>query len=236
MENSAIQKNLEIVKDAIFNAEQKSLRKSGSVKLCAVSKFHPQEAVIEALCANQFLFGENRVQEAYSKFTLLPEQYKKSAELHIIGNLQLNKIKKAVEIAQCIQSVDREEVLVEIEKHCAKIDKVISVFLELHTGEESKSGYKTEESIFSSLENCANGKYPHIKPIGFMTMAPFTNDEVAIRKSFSTTRELLEKSKKHFPNLSLTELSMGMSADYTIAIEEGSTLVRIGTAIFGNRE
>ena len=133
-----IKTNLEIIKKKINDAEIKSGRAPGSVKLMAVSKFHPAEAVIEAINTGQFLFGENRVQEAYSKFPSIIQE-NPATELHMIGQLQTNKVRHAVEIASCIESVDRIELISEIEKQCAKIDKKIKILFEYHTGEESKS-------------------------------------------------------------------------------------------------
>ena len=155
--------------------------------------------------------------------------------LHIIGSLQSNKVKKALEYASCIQSVDRESLLVEIEKQCAKLDRTVEIYFELHTGEESKSGYGDVDSLMKSVENFASGLYPHIVPSGLMTMAPFVDDEGTIRKSFETLRLCREKINSQYPNLPVRELSMGMSGDFKIAIEEGSTMVRVGTAIFGHR-
>ncbi len=231
-----IAENFESVRNQIKEAEKKSGRNEGCVKLCAVSKFHPAEDVLAALKTGQTLFGENRVQEAFAKFTQINSISEIKPELHIIGSLQTNKVKKAIEIASCIQSVDREELLVEIEKQCAKIEKKIEVFFEIHTGEDSKSGYKEKSVLLKSIENCANGIYPHIVPKGLMTMAPFTQDEKLIRASFSELRNLKDELNKNFPSLEINELSMGMSGDYKIAIEEGSTLVRIGTALFGERD
>lgn len=233
--NISIKENLQSIKNRITDAEKKSGRAQGSVKLMAVSKFHPAEAVVEAYEAGQLLFGENRVQEASEKFPPLIEQHPELS-VHMIGQLQSNKVKKAVTYASCIQSVDRLELLQEIEKQCAKLDRKINILFEYHTGEESKSGYTTEAELCASIEECAKGSFPHIIPCGFMTMAPFTDDEKLIRKSFITLRELSEKLKPQFPELPLTELSMGMSGDFEIAIEEGSTLVRVGTAIFGERD
>ena len=230
-----IKDNLEKIRNKISEAEKKSGRKTGSVKLMAVSKFHPKEAVEEAMAGGQLLFGENRVQEAYAKFPPLIESHPE-LQVHMIGQLQSNKVKKAVEFASCIQSVDRLELLKEIEKQCAKINRSINILFEFHTGEESKSGYTSEAELIASIDACARGEFPHIIPQGFMTMAPFTDDEKLIRKSFSTLRELSEKLRKAYPSLSLNELSMGMSGDFEIAIEEGSTLVRVGTAIFGERD
>lgn len=239
MGDSTIAERLQEIKDQIKNAEIASGRKEGCVRLCAVSKFHPLESVVEAMHANQFLFGENRVQEAFEKFTEIRERFspeENKAELHIIGSLQSNKVKKAVSIASCIQSVDREELLAEIEKQCAKLEKDIEIYFELHTGEDSKAGYESLDALLKSAELCAKGNFPHIKPRGLMTMAPFVDDEARIRKSFSVLREAKEKINSEFPSLEITELSMGMSGDFKIAIEEGSTMVRIGTAIFGERE
>lgn len=237
MTDEEIISNINKVRTQIAEAEKKSNRKEGSVKLCAVSKFHPVEAVIASLKANQFLFGENRVQEAYSKFTEIAKTDEgKNAELHIIGSLQTNKVKKAVEISSCIESVDRTELLDEIEKQCTKLNKTIEVFFEMHTGEESKAGYVDFASLQKDVALCAEGKYPHIVPKGLMTMAPFTEDRELIRKSFVTLRECREKLNAEFPSLPITELSMGMSNDYEIAIQEGSTIVRVGTAIFGVRQ
>ena len=227
-----IAENFESVRNQIKEAEKKSGRNEGCVKLCAVSKFHPAEDVLAALKTGQILFGENRVQEAFAKFTQINSVSKIKPELHIIGSLQTNKVKKAVEIASCIQSVDREELLAKIEKQCAKFEKKIEVFFEIHTGEDSKSGYKEKSVLLKSVENCANGIYPHIVPKGLMTMAPFTQDEKLIRASFSELRNLKDELNKRFPSLEINELSMVMSGDYKIAIEEGSTLVRIGTALF----
>ncbi|MDO5772786.1 MAG: YggS family pyridoxal phosphate-dependent enzyme [Spirochaetales bacterium] len=231
-----IAENFESVRNQIKEAEKKSGRNEGCVKLCAVSKFHPVEDVLAALKTGQMLFGENRVQEAFAKFNQINSVSEIKPVLHIIGSLQTNKVKKAVEIASCIQSVDREELLAEIEKQCAKFEKKIEVFFEIHTGEDSKSGYKEKAALLKSVENCANGIYPHIVPKGLMTMAPFTQDEKLIRASFSELRNLKDELNKNFPSLEINELSMGMSGDYKIAIEEGSTLIRIGTALFGERD
>ena len=233
MTESQIAENFHRIREEIKAAELKSGRKEGSVRLCAVSKFHPVDAVKSALKANQFLFGENRVQEAYGKFNELNDS---RAELHIIGQLQSNKVKKAVEIASCIQSVDRESLIEEIEKQAAKLEKNICIFFEYHTAEDSKSGYGDEDSLFVSLENFSMGLYPHIMPVGLMTMAPFSQDEKLVRQSFVKLRNLKETVNQKFSNLPITELSMGMSGDFSLAIEEGSTMVRVGTALFGERD
>ena len=230
----SVKENLSIIQNKIKEAEIRCGRKEGSVKLMAVSKFHPTSDIIEAIKEGQLLFGENRVQEATEKFPTIFEQYN-NVNLHMIGQLQSNKVKNAVKIASCIQSVDRYDLIKEIEKQCAKLNKTIDIFFEVHTGEESKSGFTSEEELTRCLNDLKDGVFPHVNPKGFMTMAPFTDDKNLVRKSFSTLRELANKYKTEYPMFSMDELSMGMSGDFEIAIEEGSTLVRVGTAIFGER-
>lgn len=232
---NSIENNLKEILQKIEDAEQKYNRTKGTVKLLAVSKFHPVDAVEKAISAGHLLFGENRVQEAVAKFTDI-NSFNKDVELHIIGQLQTNKVKKAVSVASCIESVDRIELLKEIQKQCEKINKKIKILFEVNTAEDSKSGFKNYEDLYEAVKYCAEGNTPFVEPIGFMTMAPLTDDEALIRKSFSSLRKLSEKLQTEFPMFNFSELSMGMSNDYEIAIEEGSTEVRIGTAIFGERE
>ena len=231
----SIENNLKEILQKIESAEQKYNRTKGTVKLLAVSKFHPVDAVEKAISAGHLLFGENRVQEAVAKFTDI-NSFNKDVELHIIGQLQTNKVKKAVTVASCIESVDRIDLLKEIQKQCEKINKKIKILFEVNTAEDSKSGFKNYEDLYEAVKYCADGNTPFVEPIGFMTMAPLTDDEALIRKSFSSLRKLSEKLQTEFPMFNFSELSMGMSNDYEIAIEEGSTEVRIGTAIFGERE
>lgn len=229
-----IEKNLQNVLLKIREAEKNAGRKENSVRLVAVSKFHPAQCVVKAIEAGQHLFGENRVQEAAAKFDELSAK-NLDFEFHIIGSLQRNKVKQAVRVASCIESVDRIELIEEIEKQCAKINKKIEILFEVHTGEDSKAGFTSFDELHLALERCAKGEFLHIEPKGFMTMAPFTDDESLIRKSFITLRTLRDSLQNEFNELDLRELSMGMSGDYKIAIQEGATIVRIGTAIFGSR-
>lgn len=230
-----IQENIHSVLEKIKDAEKKSGRTEDSVKLLAVSKFHPASAVLDALSCGQKLFGENRVQEADGKFREVREAYPE-AELHIIGRLQMNKVKKAVGIADCIESVDRIGLIQEIEKHCASSGRTLRILLEVHTAEDSKSGFADFSALEQAAEYISAGNAPHLTLSGLMTMAPFTTDERLIRKSFSTVREYAEKIRSAYPVFRLPVLSMGMSGDYEIAIDEGSTEVRVGTAIFGERD
>ena len=229
----SISDNIKNIKNIIADEEKKAGRVPASVKLMAVSKFHTSEEIEEAIKAGIRLFGENRVQEAESKFPALIQKYP-DISLHMIGSLQRNKVKDIVKIASCIESVDRKELIDEIEKQCAKINKKISILFEIHTSEESKSGFMTEESLEESIAYSLS--CPHIVPAGFMTMAPFTDDQDKIKASFKKLVEISEKMKSKFPSISFTEFSMGMSGDYTLAVPEGSTIVRIGTAIFGERK
>lgn len=223
----SIAENIEVIRTTIAQ------NSAGlDVKLMAVSKFHTHEEVIEAVKAGIKYFGENRVQEAASKFPDVLAQYP-DVELHMIGFLQRNKVKDIVKIASCIQSVDRLELIEEIEKQSAKVDKNIKILFEYHTGEESKSGFMTENELIHGIE--AASVCPHIIPAGFMTMAPFTADTDIVKNSFRTLKTVAARMREQFPALQLNELSMGMSGDYKIAIAEGSTLIRIGTAIFGER-
>lgn len=233
--NMNIKSNLKTIQEKISAAEKASGRNSRDVKLMAVSKFHTVEEIKEAIDAGQLLFGENRVQEVCQKFDEL-FAYKPEIQLHIIGSLQTNKVKNAVKYANCIESVDRIELLNEIEKQCAKINKNIEILMELHTGEESKAGFETKEEMFTALDLIAGGKYPHITPKGFMTMAPFTENKTLIEKSFKELKKVSDEAKIKYPDFDLCELSMGMSADFELAIAQGSTMVRVGTAIFGERD
>lgn len=229
---SCVADNLRRVLDTIAEAELKSGRKPGSVSLVAVSKFNPVEAVLEAIAAGQFLFGENRVQEAVPKFQEVQKLYG-NTELHIIGTLQRNKVKKALTVASCIQSVDRIELLEEIEKQAAVLNKTVPVLFEYHTGEESKSGFCDLDSLLRAVEYGESA--PHIIPKGFMTMAPFTTDQKEIIASFRKLKDVRQQVQNRFSALTLDQLSMGMTNDFPVAIQEGATLVRIGTAIFGAR-
>lgn len=229
----SISENIQKINDEILDIKTKNGLKN-EVKLMAVSKFHPAQDVLDAIKAGSLLFGENRVQEAIQKFPQILEE-NPNVCLHMIGQLQTNKVRHAVQIASCIQSVDRIELLYEIEKQASKLNKSIQVLFEYHTAEDSKSGFENKEEVIKALDLCANNTFPHIIPNGFMTMAPFCNDEKLIRKSFTTLRNLKDELQSDYKMFNLSELSMGMSGDYKIAVEEGSTLVRIGTAIFGER-
>ena len=222
--------NLEVVKKSVEEASAKANRK-GEVVLMAVSKTHPYEAILECYNLGQRLFGENRVQEVIEKFPPL-EKRPEGMFLALIGHLQKNKVKKIVPFVNRIDSVDSEELLALIDKTAASLAITMDVLFEFNSsGEEQKSGFRSAEELLNVVSHLS--LYPHIRLCGIMTVGPLGGDEEKNRAAFRETKELFDKVKESVP--SCTILSMGMSGDYKIAIEEGSTEVRIGTAIFGER-
>lgn len=225
-----IKENYDLIQKNVKNALKKSGRESDNVLIMAVTKTRSIDIVQSAYDAGFRLFGENRVQEANEKFT----DFHEDAELHIIGHLQSNKVKKAVEVSSCIQSVDRLKIAVMINRFCTEISKTIDIYLEYNTsGEDSKSGFVNESDFFHTLEKILSMQNINIK--GLMTIGPLGNDEAAIRKSFGFLRSLRDKVNNKFPEAGIMSLSMGMSGDYEIAVEEGSTIIRVGTSLFGTR-
>jgi pyridoxal phosphate enzyme (YggS family) len=199
-------------------------------RLIAVSKTKPNELLQEAYDAGQRLFGENKVQEMEAKFQALP----KDIEWHMIGHLQTNKVKYIAPFVGLIHSVDSIKLLEEINKQGGKHNRVVPCLLQIHIAqEETKFGFD-EAEVTSFFERDLPKSFPFCLVQGLMGMASLTDDTDKIRSEFKGLKSLFELMKKtHSPNMQ--ELSMGMSSDYQIAIEEGSTLVRIGTAIFGER-
>jgi len=198
------------------------------VKLVAVSKTKPASDVLLAYNAEQRVFGENYVQELVDKHEQLPTDI----QWHFIGNLQSNKVKYIAPFVALIHGVNSISTLKEIDKQAKKLNKHIDILLQLHVAtEESKFGFSEEEvlEIASQRE-----LYSNVNFRGVMGMASFTEDQALIRKEFQEVNRIFSVLKSHFGE-SFSEISMGMSGDWQIAIEEGSTLVRIGSAIFGNR-
>lgn len=244
--NGTISERIQKVQENIEKAAVKCGRNSSDIKLMAVSKFHSIEEIEQAYNCGLKLYGENRVQEACEKFPKLLESHP-DINLQLIGSLQRNKVKQILPIAKCIQSLDRLELAQEIAKRAQNLrletnnckDFSIDVLFEIHTGEESKSGFLDESELVKTidfiLETNQSLDSKLINPVGFMTMAPFTDDEKLIHASFKKLKDLRDRMQDRYKILDFKELSMGMSADYQIAIEEGSTLVRVGTAIFGER-
>ena len=202
------------------------------VKLVAVSKTKPVEAIKEAYAAGQRVFGENKAQEMALKYEQLP----KDIEWHFIGHMQTNKVKYIAPFVSLIHSVDSLKVLKEINKQAGKNNRVINCLLQFHIAEEStKFGLNIQEA--EEIINHKN-EFFNIRLVGVMGMATFTEDTEQVRREFKQLRGYFDTLKKKFysDDDSFTEVSMGMSGDYLIAIEGGSTLVRIGTLIFGKRE
>lgn len=235
MADTATGRNIEAIRERIEAACIRSGRKSSDVALMAVSKFHCLEKIEEAWDAGIGLFGENRVQEAAGKFGAGGHWQEKhpGAEIHLIGSLQRNKVKTAVSLVDCIESVDRDELIDELGKQCRDRESPLGLLLEINAGEASKSGFPGEGELFRGAEKVLS--YPGLLPRGLMIMAPLTGEELRIRRAFRSLVHAGNELRKRFPQADWSCLSMGMSGDFEIAIEEGSSLVRIGTAIFGER-
>lgn len=206
---------------------------SENVTLVAVSKTYPADIVRAAYDAGQRVFGENKAQELSAKQPLLPAD----VEWHFIGHLQSNKIKYIAPFVKLIHSVDSFKLLQAIDKEAVKVGRVIDCLLQFHIAEEeSKFGLDVEEAI-DLLQSNEYLTLKNIRLTGVMGMATFTEDTARVRKEFIRLRQIFERLKNDFfPNdAHFKEISMGMSDDYPVAIEEGSTIVRIGSAIFGRR-
>ncbi len=203
------------------------------VTLVAISKTQPNAVIMEAYNAGHRIFGENKVQEMVAKYEELP----KDIEWHLVGHLQTNKVKYIAPFVKLIHSVDSFKLLKEIDKQALKNDRIIDCLLQIHIAEEeTKFGLSSEE--LNDLVNSIDFKaLANVRIVGLMGMATFTNDTHQVRKEFRNLKKEFDQLKeKSFPNFShFLVLSMGMSADYGIAIEEGSTMIRIGSNIFGER-
>ena len=212
------------------NLERIKSELPANVRLLAVSKFQPIERLLEAYEAGQRLFGENRPQELAAKAVQLPQDI----EWHFIGHLQTNKLKMVLPYAALVESIDSQHLLEAVDDWGKAHDKVIPVLLELHIGaEETKQGFY-EEEILEILFNAE--KYAHVRFCGLMGMASHTDDEEMVRADFTRISSYLDYLRDLFPELEdFKELSIGMSDDWRIAVDCGSTQVRIGSAIFGPR-
>lgn len=204
------------------------------VKLVAVSKFHPKEALELAYQAGQRIFGESRVQELNSKQEVLPPDI----EWHLIGHLQTNKIKTVVPYVHTIQSIDSWKVLSEIDKYASQVDRKINCLLEIYIAQEDTKYGFTFDECRALLKNENWAALKNIQIAGVMGMATNTDDESQIRLEFRSLKVFFDELKQEYfeGDSGFCEISMGMSHDYKIAIEEGSTIIRVGTSIFGERE
>lgn len=203
------------------------------VNVVAVSKFHSTDEIMEAYEAGQRIFGESRVQELVQKNKELPEDI----EWHFVGGLQRNKVKQIAPFISLIHSVDSERLMREVEKQAASNNRTISCLLQIHVAEEdTKSGFTPTECL-EFLSDGAWKECTHVKFRGVMGMATFTDDVDKVRSEFKELKQLFDKVKsQYFANDSdFKDISMGMTGDYPTAIEEGSTMIRVGTLIFGER-
>jgi len=201
------------------------------VRLLAVSKFHPVEALQQAYDAGQRAFGESRPQELKAKHEVMPDDI----EWVMIGHLQTNKVKYIAPFVSLIESLDSERLAEEINRQAEKCGRTIDCLLEIHvTSEQTKSGWDYEE-LLSFVQSGGFDRYPNIRLRGVMGMATFTDDEQVVRANFERLAECKAELAKYFGS-EFDMLSMGMSDDYPIALEYGSTEVRIGSTIFGARE
>ena len=226
-----LKENYSIVRENILKACEKAGRDPESVKLIAVSKTKPAEDIEEIYSLGQRDFGENKVQELSQKIEILPDDIK----WHLIGHLQQNKVKYIIGKTELIHSVDSERLALTISKEAVKHNVTADVLIEVNVaGEESKFGVTTDETI-ELIEKIS--KLPGIHICGLMTIAPFVADPEENRPVFRKLRELsVDIADKKIDNVTMSVLSMGMTNDYIVAIEEGATLVRVGTAIFGERQ
>jgi PLP dependent protein len=223
-----IAENLDAVRREIAESERTSGRVAGSVELVAVSKTHPPEVIRQAFDAGQSVFGENRVQEAKAKIPDLPARIR----WHLIGHLQSNKVRQALPLFEMIHGVDSVELVDEIQRIATDLGLFPRVLLQVNVaGEASKFGFAPEQ-LLSEVERISRAE--RIQVEGLMTIPPLASNPENSRRYFVLLRQIRDRLETEF-RLPLPHLSMGMSGDYRIAVEEGATLVRVGTAIFGER-
>ena len=203
------------------------------VRLIAVSKFHPADAVMEAYEAGQRLFGENKVQEMVAKQEVLP----KDIEWHFIGHLQTNKVKYIAPFVAMIHSIDSLHLLTEVNRQAEKVGRVINVLLQIHIAHEETKFGMTFDECRALLNEGTWKQLNHVRICGLMGMATFTDDMGQVEREFTGLQAFFEELKGNWfaDDTAFKELSMGMTDDYPIAIRHGSTFVRIGTLIFGER-
>ena len=225
-----VQEQLNEVRQKIVQACERAGRNPSEVKLIAVSKTKPVSMIEEAIACGQTVFGENKVQELCDKIPQLPA----NLEWHLIGHLQRNKVKYIVDKVALIHSVDTVRLAKQISQEAIKAGVTVQILLEVNVArEESKFGFMEEEVEEAVREIAA---FPNIQIVGLMTIAPFVADPEENRIYFKKLHQLcVDINKKNIDNIRMSELSMGMTGDYEVAIEEGETMVRVGTGIFGTR-
>lgn len=226
----SVRENIQSVQDRIASTAQRVGRESDSITLIAISKTKPVSLIVEAIDAGITDIGENRVQEAKGKRS----QVDRPVSWHLVGHLQTNKVKQALKIFDLIHSVDSIRLLAEIERQSCRLNRRTDVLVEVNTsGEESKYGLQPNE-VLSFMESAS--EYSHVRLKGLMTVGEFMPDPEEVRPSFTLLRSLKETiDSQGYQNVEMEYLSMGMTNDFEVAIEEGANMVRIGSAIFGER-
>jgi len=228
---NAIERNIKNVKENIAKAAEKAGKNPEEITLVAVSKTVEPERIREALRHGIEIIGENRIQEAEEKFKKIPEK----SEKHLVGHLQTNKAKKAVELFDMIQSVDSLRLAEEISKRARQKNKIMDVLVEVNTSAESTKYGLEPDGVMDFMKQISN--LEGIKVKGLMTIGLFSSDMEKVRPCFIRLKKIFDELKeKEIPGIEMKYLSMGMTQDYEVAIEEGANMVRIGTAIFGKRE
>lgn len=223
--------NIKIVKNKINMAAEKSGRTGDKITLVAVSKRFPAEVIKTATQFGITDIGESRLQEAGPKITELGN----IVRWHMIGHLQINKVKKVINLFDLIHSLDSLKLANEIDRRAEPLGKKVNCLLEVNSsGENSKFGFDPDSALTAIKKITAKNSFEYINLCGLMTIGPYTDDLDSIRQAFVLTRELFVTGREIVGD-SFSTLSMGMSSDFELAIEEGSTMVRVGTAIFGNR-
>ena len=220
--------NLEMIRAQIAEAAARSGRNADAITLVAVSKTHTPEAILEAVDAGQLLFGENRVQEARAKMPLLPSRLR----WHLLGHLQSNKIRQALPVFERMHGIDTLALARDLNRIAGELGLFPKVFLEVNVaGESSKFGFNPD-ALRAAMEELLT--LDRVAIDGLMTIPPFAPEAESSRRYFAALRELRDRLSSEF-RVPLPELSMGMSGDFAVAVEEGATFVRIGTALFGER-
>jgi len=228
---ASIRENFLQVQNQIRVAAEHAGREAHSIQVIAVSKTKPVSVILEAIDVGITDIGENRVQEAKDKY----DQVDRPVKWHLVGHLQRNKVKQALLIFDLIHSVDSLRLLAEIDRRSAQLNRRTEVLIQVNTsGEPSKFGLEPD-AVLGFMENALD--YAHIQIKGLMTIGAFSPNPEEVRPSFVLLKTLQEKIREQqFPNIEMEYLSMGMTNDFEVAVEEGANLVRIGTAIFGKRE
>lgn len=228
---SAIKENLKLIKSSIKQYSSSVNRDSEDVRLIAVTKTVDVDQILEAIEYGVTDVGENKPQELARKYDIIGDKVK----WHLIGTLQTNKVKYIIDKVDMIHSLDRESLCEEIQRKAEKIDKTIDCLVQVNISKEDSKHGLYEEDVIDFIKNVSS-RYKNISIKGLMTMAPFTEDEDKVRDVFRCLKSLsLDIDKLNIPNVSMNYLSMGMSNDYKVAIEEGATIIRLGTSIFGKR-